>query len=104
MGDRFVVGVHARFSINEEDDDIRLIRCGERLSGNGTLERIIAAHFDTAGIDQGESTTVPVGRMIRTIARYTAHFMHNCFVVFRKAVDHSGFTHVRTANNSHDRQ
>ena len=104
VGHRLVVGVDAGLAVNQEDDDVGLVGSGKRLSGDGALEGIVAAHLDTTGIDDFEGTAVPVGFMIRTIARYAAHLVDNSFVIFRKAVHQGGFAHVRATNNGHDWQ
>ena len=101
-GDFFVVGVDAGLAIDQEQDDIAFLGRSEGLVADGALEAVVIAHFDTASIDEGEVHAVPVGFVVRTVARDTAHFVHDRVVSLRDSVHEGGFTDIGTTNDGND--
>ena len=98
-----VVGRSARAAVDEENHDVGLVRAGKRLLANGFLERVLVAHLDAAGIDEREVHAIPIGLMIRAVARDAAHLVNDGLVLAGNAVDKRGLAHVGATHNSNDR-
>ena len=98
-----VVGRGARTTVDEENHDVSLVRAGKRLFANGFLERVLVTHLDTAGIDEHEVHAIPIGLMIRAVARDAAHLVNDSLVLTGNAVDKRGLAHVGATHNSNNR-
>ena len=67
--DLLVLVGHADRAIHDEDDDIGLVACGERLLADARGEAVGGFdRFDAAGVDEHEGAPVPVGGVVRTVA------------------------------------
>ena len=75
-GDRFVLLSDAGAAVDHKQDDGGFLGGGERLVADGRGEDVVALErLDTARVDDGELAAVPVGRVIRTVARDAAGLM-----------------------------
>ena len=97
-----VVGVDPGLAVHEEQDDVRLVRAGQRLIAYGALEGVVIAHLDAAGIDELEIDAVPVGLMIGAVARDAAHLVDDGLVGLGYAVDEGGLADVRPSDHRDD--
>ena len=97
-----VVGVDARFAVDEEHDQIGFAG-GERLGADRALERVVGSHFDAAGVDEREVHAVPIGFMVGSVAGHAAHLVHDGLVGLGYAVHEGGFAHVGPSHHCHYR-
>ena len=88
-----VVGVDPGLAVHEEQDDVRLVRAGQRLIADGALEGVVVAHLDAAG---------PVGLMVGAVARDAAHLVDDGLVGLGYAVDEGGLADVRPSDHRDD--
>ena len=94
----------AGLEVHQEQDDVGLARCGERLRADGALERVVHAHLDAAGVDEGERDAVPLRLMVRTVTRDAAHLVHDGVVRLGDAVDERGLADVRSTDHGDNGQ
>ena len=97
-----VVGVDPGLAVHEEQDDVRLVRAGQRLIAYGALEGVVVAHLDAAGVDELEVDAVPVGLMVGAVARDAAHLVDDGLVGLGYAVDEGGLADVRPSDHRDD--
>ena len=97
-----VIGVDAGLAIHDEDDHVGLVGRLKRLRADGALELVLSAHLDAAGVNQLELDAVPVGLVVRTVARDAAHLVHDGLIGLGDSIDERGFAHVRAAYDRND--
>ena len=72
-GDRLVLLGDAGAAVDHKQDDGGFLGGGERLVADGRGKDVIALErLDAARVDDGELAAVPIGRVIRAVARDTA--------------------------------
>ena len=72
-GDRLVLLGDAGAAVDHKQDDGGFLGGGEGLVANGRGEDVIALErFDAARVDDGELAAVPIGRVVRAVARDAA--------------------------------
>ena len=86
------------FDIDHEYDDIRLLYCKLNLLAYLPLERIIASHYVTAGVDHGKLLAVPCTLTIMAVSRNSCLGMYYCISRFGKTIEQSRFSHVGSSH------
>ena len=99
-----VLARHTRAAIDDEDDAIGLLAGNERLARDGSLEHVRIAKGDATRIDDHEIDAIPVGAMVRTITRHTAHLVHNGIFGLRYAINERGLSDIRTTDHGNERK
>ena len=75
-GDRLVLLGDAGAAVDYKQDDGSFLGGGERLVANGRSKDVVALErLDTARVDDGELAAVPIGRVIRAVARDAARLV-----------------------------
>ena len=103
-GDRLVLLGDAGAAINDKQDDGGFLGGGERLVADGRGKDVVALErLDTARVDDGELAAVPVGRVIRAVARDAAGLMDDGVRGLGQAVNERGLAHVGASDDGDDR-
>ena len=98
--DLLVLVGHAGGAVDDEDDDVGLLAGHERLLADARGEDVLGlSGLDAAGVDEGEVAAVPVGVVIRAVARDPARLVDDGVAAHRNAVDERGLSDVRAADH-----
>ena len=102
-GDFLVLIGDAGGAIDDEDDDIGLLRGKNGLLANAGCKDVLRLDgLDAAGIDDHKIAAVPVGLVVAAVARDAAGLVDNGVAGKRDAVDERGLADVRAADNCDD--
>ncbi len=102
--DSLVFGGEARLAVHEKDDRIGFLGGDEGLRLDGCLELVDRAGLDATGVDEQEVLPVPVGAMIRPVARDTASLVDDGLGLLCYSVHERRLAHVGPADNCDDGQ
>ena len=103
-GDRLVLLGDAGAAVDHKQDDGGFLGGGERLVADGRGKHVVALErLDTARVDDGELTTVPIGRVIRAVARDAAGLVDDGVRGLGQAVNERGLAHVGASDDGDDR-
>ena len=103
-GDRLVLFGDAGAAVDHKQDDGGLLGGGERLVADGRGEDVIALErFDAARVDDGELAAVPIGRVVRAVARDAAGLVDDGVRGLGQAVNERGLAHVGASDDGDDR-
>ena len=103
-GDRLVLLGDAGAAIDHKQDDCGFLGGGERLVADGRGKDVVALErLDTARVDDGELATVPIGRVIRAVARDAAGLVDDGVRGLGQAVNERGLAHVGASDDGDDR-
>ena len=103
-GDRLVLLGDAGAAVDHKQDDGGFLSGGERLVADGRGEDVVALErLDTARVDDGELAAVPIGRVIRAVARNAAGLMDDGVRGLGQAVNERGLAHVGASDDGDDR-
>ena len=103
-GDRLVLLGNAGAAVDHKQDDGGFLGGGEGLVANGRGEDVIALErFDAARVDDGELAAVPIGRVVRAVARDAAGLMDDGVRGLGQAVNERGLAHVGASDDGDDR-
>ena len=102
--DRLVLLGDAGAAIDHKQDDGGFLGGGERLVADGRGKDVIALErLDTARVDDGELAAVPIGRVIRAVARDAAGLVDDGVRGLGQAVNERGLAHVGASDDGDDR-
>ena len=103
-GDRLVLLGDAGAAVDHKQDDGGFLGGGEGLVANGRGEDVIALErFDAARVDDGELAAVPIGRVVRAVARDAAGLVDDGVRGLGQAVNERGLAHVGASDDGDDR-
>ena len=103
-GDRLVLLGDAGAAVDHKQDDGSFLGCGKGLVADGCGKDVIALErLDTARVDDGELAAVPIGRVIRAVARDAAGLVDDGVRGLGQAVNERGLAHVGASNDGDDR-
>ena len=103
-GDRFVLFGDAGAAVDHKQDDGGFLGGGECLVADGRGKDVIALErLDAARVDDGELAAVPIGRVIRAVARDAAGFVDDGVRGLGQAVNERGLAHVGASDDGDDR-
>ena len=103
-GDRLVLLGDAGAAVDHKQDDGGFLGGGERLVADGRGKDVIALErLDAARVDDGELAAVPIGRVIRAVARDAAGLVDDGVRGLGQAVDERGLAHVGASDDGDDR-
>ena len=103
-GDRLVLLGDAGAAVDHKQDDGGFLGGGERLVADGRGKDVVALErLDTARVYDGELAAVPVGRVIRAVARDAAGLMDDGVRGLGQAVNERGLAHVGASDDGDDR-
>ena len=102
--DRLVLLGDAGAAVDHKQDDGGFLGGGEGLVANGRSEDVIALErLDAARVDDGELAAVPIGRVVRAVARHAAGLMDDGVRGLGQAVNERGLAHVGASDDGDDR-
>ena len=103
-GDRLVLLGDAGAAIDHKQDDGGFLGGGERLVADGRGKDVVALErLDAARVDDGELAAVPIGRVIRAVARDAARLVDDGVRGLGQAVNERGLAHVGASDDGDDR-
>ena len=103
-GDRLVLLGDAGAAVDHKQDDGGFLGGGEGLVADGRGKDVIALErLDAARVDDGELAAVPIGRVIRAVARDAAGLVDDGVRGLGQAVDERGLAHVGASDDGDDR-
>ena len=103
-GDRLVLLGDAGAAVDHKQDDGSFLGCGKGLVADGCGKDVIALErLDTARVDDGELAAVPIGRVIRAVARDAAGLVDDGVRGLGQAVNERGLAHVGASDDGDDR-
>ena len=102
--DRLVLLGDAGAAVDHKQDDGGFFGGGKCLVADGRGKDVIALErLDTARVDDGELAAVPIGRVIRAVARDAAGLVDDGVRGLGQAVDERGLAHVGASDDGDDR-
>lgn len=102
--DRLVLLGDAGAAVDHKQDDGGFLGGGEGLVADGRGKDVIALErLDTARVDDGELAAVPIGRVIRAVARDAAGLVDDGVRGLGQAVNERGLAHVGASDDGDDR-
>ena len=102
--DRLVLLGDAGAAVDHKQDDGGFLGGGEGLVANGRGEDVIALErLDAARVDDGELAAVPIGRVVRAVARDAAGLVDDGVRGLGQAVNERGLAHVGASDDGDDR-
>ena len=102
--DRLVLLGDAGAAVDHKQDDGGFLGGGEGLVANGRGEDVIALErLDAARVDDSELAAVPIGRVIRAVARDAAGLVDDGVRGLGQAVNERGLAHVGASDDGDDR-
>ena len=103
-GDRLVLLGDAGAAVDHKQDDGGFLGGGERLVADGRGKHVIALErLDAARVDDGELAAVPIGCVIRAVARDAARLVDDGVRGLGQAVNERGLAHVGASDDGDDR-
>ena len=103
-GDRLVLLGDAGAAVDHKQDDGGFLGGGEGLVADGRGKDVVALErLDAARVDDGELAAVPIGRVIRPVARDAARLVDDGVRGLGQAVNERGLAHVRASDDGDDR-
>ena len=103
-GDRLVLLGDSGAAVDHKQDDGGFLGGGERLVADGRGKDVVALErLDTARVDDGELAAVPIGRVIRAVARDAAGLVDDGVRGLGQAVNERGLAHVGASDDGDDR-
>ena len=102
--DRLVLLGDAGAAVDHKQDDGGFLGGGECLVADGRGKDVVALErLDTARVDDGELAAVPIGRVIRAVARDAAGLVDDGVRGLGQAVNERGLAHVGASDDGDDR-
>ena len=103
-GNRLVLLGDTGAAVDHKQDDGGFLGGGEGLVADGRCKDIVALErLDTARVDDGELAAVPIGRVIRAVARDAAGLVDDGVRGLGQAVNERGLAHVGASDDGDDR-
>ena len=103
-GDRLVLLGDAGAAIDHKQNDGCFLGGSKGLVADGRGKDVVALErLDAARVDDGELTAVPVGRVIRAVARDAAGLVDDGVRGLGQAVNERGLAHVGASDDGDDR-
>ena len=103
-GDRLVLLGDAGAAVDHKQDDGGFLGGGERLVADGRGKDVVALErLDAARVDDGELPAVPIGGVIRAVARDAAGLVDDGVRGLGQAVNERGLAHVGASDDGDDR-
>ena len=102
--DRLVLLGDAGAAVDHKQDDGSFLGGGEGLVADGRGKDVVALErLDATRVDDGELAAVPIGRVIRAVARDAAGLVDDGVRGLGQAVNERGLAHVGASDDGDDR-
>lgn len=103
-GDRLVLLGDAGATVDHKQDDGGFLGGGKGLVADGRGKDVVALkRLNAARVDDGELAAVPIGRVIRAVARDAARLVDDGVRGLGQAVNERGLAHVGASDDGDDR-
>jgi len=98
-----IVGRDSGVQIGDEDNHVGLFHGELRLTAHLPQEDIVGLRFDTARVREQKRTAPPFAGGENPIPRHAGCIFDNGQPLADEFIEQRGFSHIRAADNSHDR-